>query len=148
MPRGEYLGASLYKGFIMDINSVGNISNVSASFSKDEKVHQQSVGTGGHIAADGIEPVVQASRDAVQALDPKAQSEQLEDAVKKINDTIRSMNRNVELNISTDEETKKRLVKVIDTSSKEVLRQYPTEEVLSIAKAIDKFQGLLVKDKA
>ncbi len=70
------------------------------------------------------------------------------EAVKKINETIGSMNKNVGLEFSTDEDTKLRMVRVVDVASKEVLRQIPTEEVINIAKAIDKLQGLLVRDKA
>lgn len=91
---------------------------------------------------------VEVSQDAVQALDAKAQAEQLGEAVKKINETIGSMNKNVGLEFSTDEDTKLRMVRVVDVASKEVLRQIPTEEVINIAKAIDKLQGLLVRDKA
>lgn len=91
---------------------------------------------------------VEVSQDAVQALDAKAQAEQVGEAVKKINETIGSMNKNVGLEFSTDEDTKLRMVRVVDVASKEVLRQIPTEEVINIAKAIDKLQGLLVRDKA
>jgi len=37
---------------------------------------------------------------------------------------------------------------VVDMATKDVIRQIPTPEVLAIAKALDKLQGLLVKDKA
>lgn len=47
-----------------------------------------------------------------------------------------------------DDATQMRLVKVIDTQSKEVIRQIPSEEAVQIATAIDKFQGLLIKDSA
>jgi len=39
------------------------------------------------------------------------------------------------------------MVKVIDRSSQDVIRQIPSEEVVAIAKALDKLQGLFVQDK-
>jgi flagellar protein FlaG len=94
-----------------------------------------------------VAPVV-TNPAAVQAVDPKEQARQVEDAVQKINETVKSLNQSVGLEFSTDEDTKIRLVKLVDTNSKEVLRQIPTEEVVTIAKALDKLQGLLVRDKA
>jgi flagellar protein FlaG len=95
-----------------------------------------------------VAPVETTHAAAVQAIDPKEQSREVEEAVKKINETVKSLNRNVGLEFSTDEDTKIQLVRLIDTESKEILRQIPSVEVLSIAKALDKLQGLLVRDKA
>jgi flagellar protein FlaG len=39
------------------------------------------------------------------------------------------------------------MVKVIDRSSQDVIRQIPSEEVVAIAQALDKLQGLFVRDK-
>ncbi|MDR2838217.1 MAG: flagellar protein FlaG [Azonexus sp.] len=39
------------------------------------------------------------------------------------------------------------LVKVIDGATKEVIRQFPSKEAIAIAKALDKLQGLFVRDK-
>ena len=40
------------------------------------------------------------------------------------------------------------IVKVMDNATKEVIRQIPSVEMLAIAKALDKIQGLLIKQKA
>jgi flagellar protein FlaG len=52
------------------------------------------------------------------------------------------------LQFSIDEDIGVTVVKVIDTESKKVIRQIPSEEVIDIAKALDKLQGLLVKQQA
>jgi flagellar protein FlaG len=52
------------------------------------------------------------------------------------------------LQFSIDEDIGVTVVKVIDTESKKVIRQIPSEEVMDIAKALDKLQGLLVKQQA
>lgn len=52
------------------------------------------------------------------------------------------------LQFSMDQETGKTIVKVVDISTKEVIRQIPSEEVLAIAKSLDKLQGLLLRQQA
>ena len=81
-----------------------------------------------------------------QAGQPKASQEELENATKKMNDFVQTLNSAIEFSVDKDTDTT--VVKVIDTSTKEVLRQIPSEEMLAISKAIDKVKGLLVHQKA
>lgn len=67
-------------------------------------------------------------------------------SAESINKFMQQFNRN--LQFSVDEETGTNVVRVIDSSSQEVIRQMPTEEMLAIAKALDKLQGLLIREKA
>lgn len=53
-----------------------------------------------------------------------------------------------ELDFSIDDNTGRLVVKLMDMSTNEVLRQIPTEEILHVAKMLDKLQGLLYNDKA
>jgi len=53
-----------------------------------------------------------------------------------------------DLSFSVDDETNIRVVKVIDRSTQEIIRQIPSEEMLQMAQALDKLQGLLLKQKA
>ncbi|MBK7849123.1 MAG: flagellar protein FlaG [Zoogloea sp.] len=73
-------------------------------------------------------------------------SEQLTQAVKQIQDVIKQTANSLQFSI--DEDIGVTVVKVIDTESKKVIRQIPSEEVIDIAKALDKLQGLLVKQQA
>jgi hypothetical protein len=52
------------------------------------------------------------------------------------------------LEFSVDEGSGKTVVKLVDTETNTVLRQYPTKEALAIAKDIDRFQGLLINTEA
>lgn len=70
----------------------------------------------------------------------------VEEAVKRLNSFV--ANSQSEINFSIDEESGIRVVKVIDSQSKEVIRQFPSEEAIELARALDKLQGLLIKDKA
>lgn len=52
------------------------------------------------------------------------------------------------LKFSLDQDTGHTVVKVVDTETEEVLRQFPSEEMLAISKSIDRMQGLLINRKA
>ena len=67
-------------------------------------------------------------------------------AVKQIQDVVKPSAQN--LQISIDEDVNMTVVKVVDGESKKVIRQIPSEEVIEIAKALDKLQGLFVKQQA
>jgi flagellar protein FlaG len=85
---------------------------------------------------------------AVKEASPESDAKSLEDSVKKMNEAIQSMQRDVGLEFSIDDTTNIKMVKVMDIASKEVIRMIPGTVVIDIAKAIDKFQGLLLRDKA
>jgi len=53
-----------------------------------------------------------------------------------------------DLLFSIDDDTGKTVIKVVDASTDEVIRQIPSEEIISIAKALDKLKGLLIEQKA
>lgn len=67
-------------------------------------------------------------------------------AVKDLNKSLQAVAPGVEFSI--DEDSQRTVVKIVDQETKEVLRQVPTEEVLELAKALDKLQGLLIQQKA
>jgi flagellar protein FlaG len=52
------------------------------------------------------------------------------------------------IQFSVDEDSGRTLVKVVDTDTNTVLRQFPSKEALAISHELDKLQGLLVKEKA
>jgi flagellar protein FlaG len=81
----------------------------------------------------------------VAASNPKPE-EQVKEAVQKIQGVVDNLAHN--LRISVDQDTGKTVVKVMDIHTDEVIRQIPTEEAISIARTLDKVQGLLLNDKA
>jgi len=97
-------------------------------------------------AGEVVAAVAAVPAHAVQQAVAAPSAEEVKQSVEKINSTIQTMNSG--LQFSVDEDTKKNVVKVVDMATKDVIRQIPTPEVLAIAKALDKLQGLLVKDKA
>ena len=67
-------------------------------------------------------------------------------ALEAINRFLTPANGNIQF--SQDEDTGKSLVKIVDTQTQTVLRQIPTKEAISIAKDLDRLQGLLVREQA
>lgn len=75
-----------------------------------------------------------------------ATPQELQEAVDGMNDFVSSLSNT--LNFSIDKETGRTVVKVIDRATDEVIKQIPAEEMLAIAKVIDKLKGLLIQQKA
>lgn len=77
----------------------------------------------------------------------QASVEELKSAVAAINQAMRQSNRNLEFSVDTD--TQKTVVRMVDTSTGELIRQFPSEATLAISRGIDQFQqGLLLTQKA
>ncbi|AEG02336.1 flagellar protein FlaG [Methylomonas methanica] len=69
------------------------------------------------------------------------------DELKRISEKLQSMF-NSDLIFSIDERSGEHVIQVIDKSTKEVIRQIPSEEAIQIKESIDRFQkGLLVNIK-
>lgn len=80
-----------------------------------------------------------------QSQQAKPDAKQVQDAAGKVNDFVSKVAS--ELKFSVDDDTGTTVVRIIDTSTQEVIRQIPSQELLEIAKSLDKLQGLLVKQK-
>jgi len=80
------------------------------------------------------------------AASPAEKKQQVEAAVKAVKEFIQPMAGNLEFQM--DEETGETVIKIVDSSSGELIRQIPSKEMLEIAKALDRLQGILVKQKA
>lgn len=72
--------------------------------------------------------------------------DQLNSAVKATKDFVGTVNSSLEFTV--DDDTGTSVVKIIDKETKELIRQIPSEEMLTIAKALDTIKGLLVRQKA
>jgi len=96
------------------------------------------------------EPSAMASAPEALQQHPEAadqtQRQDLAEAVKNVNEFVLPINN--QLRFSMDDESDKMVVKVIDQTTKEVIRQIPSEEMLAIAKALDTMKGLLIQQKA
>lgn len=91
----------------------------------------------------------QAQAQVVQAIaanQKEASIEAVEAAVKELNDFIKPASASIQF--ALDEDSGRTIVKMVDTETNEVVRQFPSEEALAISKALDRLQGLTVHTKA
>lgn len=94
-----------------------------------------------------VSPAQRATRD--NPVFPPAQPvtrEAVAAAVQSANAYVQSVSTN--LQFSLDEDTGRTVVKMIDTRTDEVLRQFPSEAMLAISRSIDRMQGLLINREA
>ncbi|WP_316155979.1 flagellar protein FlaG [Cupriavidus sp. BIC8F] len=77
--------------------------------------------------------------EAAQGVEASAAIGELVDALKTTT---------IGLRFEIDEATHRVITKVIDKETGDLIRQMPTEEVLRIARAIDKLQGLFINQAA
>lgn len=75
-----------------------------------------------------------------------ARPEDLQRALEEVQSAINVVAN--DLRFSFDEDTGRTLVKIVDRETDEVIKQIPSEELVQISKALDKLQGLLVKQEA
>lgn len=83
---------------------------------------------------------------AVKSAAPAPSLEQVKQAVSQLNQSSQAKAQGLEF--SVDNDSKRTIVKVIDQTTKEVLRQIPSPEALEIAKSLDSAKGLLIKQTA
>jgi len=135
----------------MGIREIG--SAVQTAAAPTEKIHDTPMAPAPKAAAD---PVQTAAPDAVQQPAQVPNLGQLAQALKSINNVLKPQN----VEFSVDPDSDRTIVKVVDQSTKEVLRQIPAEDVLHIAKVIEQQaergksggvlppNGLLIQQKA
>ena len=100
---------------------------------------------GSEVGSVGTRPLVEV-KAPVAAVEPKPTPEATKAAVKQANRAMAALS--ATLSFEVDVETQTTVVKVIDSSDNSVLRQIPSQEMLEIARALDRLQGMLVRDKA
>lgn len=92
--------------------------------------------------------------NATKSVDPAAQAgapsapvdpAELKSSVEAIN---RFLKVNSEVQFSIDDASGRSVIKVIDTESKKILRQFPSEQVMEMSKDLSGLKGFLVNNKA
>lgn len=87
--------------------------------------------------------VAETASQPAQKSEPKLS---LEEAVSQISKFVSLAN--AEISFSIDQSSGTRVVQIKDSRSDTVIRQIPSEEAIQIAQALDKLQGLFVKESA
>ena len=84
--------------------------------------------------------------NAVQQTAAVPSMNEVSSAVEEINRAMKRMSQGLEFSVDTD--VHRTIVKVVDTQTKDVIRQIPTPVVLEISKTLERLQGLLIREKA
>ena len=71
---------------------------------------------------------------------------QLEKVAQQLQDFVGDLNRSIEFSVDTD--SGRDVIKVIDKNSGDILKQYPSEEVLTLVSKLSEMVGGLVDTKA
>ena len=87
-------------------------------------------------------PVAAVADTQPRAADPAS----VKAAVDAANQAVKAIKS--EINFTLDEDTGKTVVRVVEKQTGMLIRQIPSQEMLEIAKALDRLQGLLVRNSA
>lgn len=77
---------------------------------------------------------------------PAISEKEVKEAAHQVQEFVKTMSS--DLLFSVDEDSGSFVVKVVDRATQEVIRQIPSEEMLALSKALERLQGLLVKQQA
>lgn len=110
--------------------------------------------TAASIAASAVGVAATATAVSINATNQTARSaepskEQIHTAIEKIKQALPPNATN--LAFSIDKDSQKTVVKVIDSQTNQVIKQFPSKEVLALAKQIGEFQeslGVLIRGQA
>jgi flagellar protein FlaG len=94
---------------------------------------------------DAVAKLLKAPVQSVQP-NPKPVPEQLQKALEALKQAVPS--KSSALTFSLDDSSGEAIARVVDGETGELIRQIPSKELLEIAHAIDKMQGMLLKQKA
>jgi len=104
--------------------------------------------TGRAAPAAGANPAsAAAAAQSATAAAPPARSDEVRKAASQVNEALKGT-ASSDLQFSVEGDNKQVVVRVVDSQTKEVIRQIPSEEMVAISKAMDNLSGLLVQQKA
>ena len=138
----------------MDINSIGSMTRLPGVSPTPPAQGTSTSGARENFAAIGNTQNTQQTTALSQPKPANADSQNdarqdqrqnLQSSIDALNEFIKPQNTSLEFSI--DDESGTVVVKVTDKETKEVIKLFPSEEALELAKALDKLKGLLVQQK-
>lgn len=139
---------------IVDIPSINNLGSVAQPLAPVRPATSGQSEAEASPAADvpllGQQATPPVNDTAGTEADPKKpDKEKLKEAIDSANDGLKNLqNKSSALEFAMDHDLGRVIVRLVDTETKEVIRQYPPEEILEIARQMDKLVGKLLKEKA
>lgn len=95
--------------------------------------------------AAGLRSVPETRNQAVPSATPS--KEQVVQAVENLQQTVRPRAAN-NLQFSIDDTTGRTVIRVVDAETGQTIRQIPSEEIVAVARNIERMQGVLVRQEA
>lgn len=129
----------------MSIESIGNAIPQTARI-LSQATQSSPAGATAPLPAAAVPVEAASTETAAAASVQQPDAAQIAQAVEEVRAAITPVAQN--LRFSIDKDINRTIVKVVDASTDEVIRQIPSEEIIAIAKAMDKLQGLLIKQEA
>lgn len=120
----------------MAINLLGNVGNAAVPVTQG--------GAKAPRAAEQAPAAPTPEKTVSQQSSPSRQA--VEQAVKEIKQSMAASSSR-DLDFSIDDDTGKTVVRVTDSNTGDVIRQIPAQELIDIAKAVGRAQGLLLRQK-
>lgn len=115
---------------------------ISKPANSQAKIESELIKTKGKIDLDSVDKV---GKNEVQDEDRVMSRPQLEKVAEQLHEFIGQMNRGLEF--SVDKDSGRDVIKVLDKTSGELIKQYPTEEVLSLVAKLSEATGNFVDSK-
>jgi len=126
-------------------NEISNIAAAGAGMAAQRPTAPPPPASNGNAQANAA-PKVQAPKPAAVQFDPAELLETVQEAVGLLNKQIKAGNR--DLGFHVDEELGRPIVTVRSIETGEVVRQIPTEVIVSVAHNIERMKGLLFSAKS
>ena len=129
------------------VDAVGAIAETpNATVAKAANITEQAPQPVNEIAPSQLEAQPSTPDGSANPQEIPPNQQEVDKAVTTVNDFVGSVNSS--LKFSTDEDSGQMVVKVIDNTTQEVIKQIPSKEMLEMAKALNNLKGLLVQQKA
>jgi flagellar protein FlaG len=91
--------------------------------------------------------IVEANVSTGDTLDSNHEAKkQLEEVLKQLNSTVQRLEPHLEFSVA--EGSSQIIVKLVDSTKNEVIRQYPSEAIIELSKRLDDLRGLLIRETA
>ncbi len=124
----------------MNIQNLGSIATLANRVGvATESVNASQTPASSQIRGDAMNPAQRATTAEPTTIEVKQ-------AAQSVQEIVQTMASNLEF--SVDQDSGRTVVKLTDSQTGEMIRQIPSKEMLELARQIEQFQGLLLKDKA
>lgn len=126
------------------INSINPVENLQAENKPKVLINQH---TESEVKIDAIKNdiAVDEAKKSTEKPPTEMTSNQLEMVAQQLQDFVGGMNKGLEF--SVDKDSGRDVVKVIDKSSGDLIKQYPSEELLSVVSKLSDATGALINEK-